>query len=133
MHSNDHVNRFIEGGVSRRTFLKGCAIAAATLGLSPDVVPEMVGAVMSPRRPPVVWLHFQECTGCSESLLRAARPDIATLILNLISLDYHETLMAAAGKQAEENLRNAVKQNEGKFNVWLKAGFPPRMEVFTAR
>ena len=124
--SETDLNRDIHAGVSRRTFLKGCAIAAATLGLSPDVVPEMVEAVMSPRRPPVVWLHFQECTGCTEALLRAARPDIATLILDIISLDYHETIMAAAGKQAEENLENAITKNDGRFICVVEGAIPTK-------
>jgi hypothetical protein len=55
----------------------------------------------SAKRPSVIWLHFQECTGCSESLLRAEHPTLEKLILDVISLDYHETLMAAAGHQAE--------------------------------
>lgn len=124
--SETNLKKEIHAGVSRRSFLKGCAIAAATLGLSPDVVPEMVEAVMSPRRPPVVWLHFQECTGCTEALLRAARPDIATLILNIISLDYHETIMAAAGKQAEENLHNAINKNDGKFICVVEGAIPAK-------
>ena len=116
----------IKTGLSRRTFLKGCAIAAATLGLSPEVVPRMVEAAMSPKRPPVVWLHFQECTGCTEALLRSARPDIATLILDLISLDYHETVMAAAGEQAEQNLHEAINDNAGKFICVVEGAIPTK-------
>ena len=65
--------------VSRRGFLKGCTIAAAALGLSDVMVPRLVEAAANPQRPPVVWLHFQECTGCTESLLRGSHPDIGRL------------------------------------------------------
>lgn len=102
-------------GLSRRTFLKSCVIAAAALGLSDEVIPRMVEAAMSPKRPPVVWLHFMECTGCTEALLRSADPDIAEFILDIISLDYHETLMAASGYQAEEVLEDTIRKHEGNF------------------
>ena len=112
--------------LSRRTFLKGCTIAAATLGLSYEAVPKLVEAASSPQRPPVIWLHFQECTGCTEALLRGSHPDVATLILDLISLDYHETLMAAAGKQAEENLEEAVKKYKSKFVCVVEGAIPTK-------
>jgi len=61
------------------------------------------------KKPHVVWLHLQECTGCTESLLRTSHPDVASLILDLVSLDYHETLFAAAGAQSEAALEAARK------------------------
>ncbi|MCW8947801.1 MAG: twin-arginine translocation signal domain-containing protein, partial [Sedimenticola sp.] len=80
-------------GVSRRDFMKFCTGVAATMGLTTSDAMAMANAVASPKaRPPVIWLHGQECTGCTESLLRSEHPTIETLILDLISLDYHETL-----------------------------------------
>jgi len=99
----------IPGTTSRRGFLKACTIATAAMGLPVEMVSKVAEAAQNPERPRVVWLHFQECTGCSESLLRATHPDLASLILDLISLDYHETLMAAAGEQAEKSLETALK------------------------
>ena len=101
--------------MNRRKFLKACTIATAAMGLPHSMVGKVAEAASSPKRPSVVWLHFMECTGCSESLLRTSHPDIGALILDLISLDYHETLMAAAGKQAEENLEKIVHENQGEF------------------
>jgi hydrogenase small subunit/[NiFe] hydrogenase small subunit len=86
----------------------------------------MVDAAVSAKRPPVVWLHFQECTGCTESLLRASHPDIGRLILDIISLDYHETVMAAAGHQAEQNLDDAVKNYKGKFICVVEGAIPTK-------
>ena len=31
-------------------------------------------------KPSVIWLHFQECTGCTESLLRTSHPALSNLI-----------------------------------------------------
>jgi len=112
----------IPGTTSRRGFLRACAIATAVMGLPMEMVSKVAEAAQDPERPRVIWLHFQECTGCSESLLRASHPDLASLILDLISLDYHETLMAAAGKQAEENLEKAVE--EGNYILVVEGSIP---------
>ncbi len=101
--------------LSRRDFIKGCTIAAAALGLSDSVVPKMAEAAASENKPPVIWLHFMECTGDTEALLRASHPTVSRLILELISLDYHETVMAAAGHQAEEVLASTVEKYRGQY------------------
>ena len=78
------------------------------------------------RRPSVIWLHFQDCTGCTETLLRTSAPDVAHLILDVISLDYHETLMAASGAQAEAALRSAMEDNAGKYVLVVEGAIPTR-------
>jgi [NiFe] hydrogenase small subunit len=95
-------------GISRRAFLKYCSAIAGSLCLEATYAPKIARALASPNRPPVVWLHFSECTGCTESFLRSAEPDVGALILERISVDYHETLMAAAGHQAEAALAATV-------------------------
>jgi len=112
--------------ISRRGFLKGCTITAAALGLSETMVPKMVEAATTSQRPPVVWLHFQECTGCTESLLRGSHPDLARLILDIISLDYNETVMAAAGHQAEEVLKETIEKYNGKFICVIEGAIPTK-------
>jgi hydrogenase small subunit len=57
-------------------------------------------------------------------LLRTSKPDLGELILHLISLDYHETLMAAAGKGAEEALRTSMRQNAGKYILVVEGSIP---------
>ncbi len=111
-------------GVSRRDFLKFCTITAASLGLPLGMADAIAKAVASKNRPPVIWLHFQECTGCTESLLRATHPTVENLILDLISLDYSETLMAGAGHQAEAALHKSVTENEGKFILVVEGSIP---------
>ena len=56
--------------VSRRDFMKLCTALAATMGLSSKAGAEMTAALTEPKRPPVLWIGAQECTGCTESLLR---------------------------------------------------------------
>jgi [NiFe] hydrogenase small subunit len=108
--------RLEEKGVSRRDFMKYCTFLTATMGLSSAHVARVADVfAASKQRPPVVWLHFGECTGCSESVLRAQYPYIDDLLLEVLSMEYHETIMAAAGQQAEDHLRATVKKYNGKF------------------
>ncbi len=105
-----------ERGISRRDFMKYCGFLTATMGLSSSFVPRVAEVFAAPpQRPPVIYLHLAECTGCSEALLRSMYPYLDQLILETISLEYHETIMAAAGHQAEDALQAAVKKHEGKF------------------
>ncbi len=105
-----------DNGVSRRDFMKFCTALTATMGLSAAWVPKVAEVFAAPKqRPPVVWLHLGECTGCSEAVLRTMYPWIDTLVLDIISMEYHETIMAAAGQQAEDTLHAAVKKYKGKF------------------
>jgi len=110
----------------RREFLKVCTLAAAAVGLPASAAEKMAEKAASGGKPSLVWLHFQECTGCSESLLRTSAPDVAELILSLVSLDYHETLMAAAGHQAEETLAAAIKRNAGKYICIIEGAIPTK-------
>lgn len=123
--------RLMQCGVSRRAFLKFCSslMIAAPFGLqitdkkTPEDVAKGLGKVI---RPPVIWLAFQDCTGCTETLLRTAHPDLGDLILNIISLEYHETLMAGSGKQAEEALAEAVQKYSGKYVCVVEGSIPTR-------
>jgi len=108
--------RLAEKGISRRDFMKYCGFLTATMGLSSSFIPKVAEVFAAPnQRPPVVWLHFGECTGCSEAVLRSMYPWIDELILEILSIEYHETIFAAAGHQMEDNLRAAVKKYNGKF------------------
>ena len=120
-----------ESGVSRRSFLQLCTalMVTAPVGLaltSKATAAEVAQVLGKAKRPSVIWLHFQDCTGCTETLLRTSAPDAAHLILDVISLDYHETLMAAAGAQAEAALRQAVEQNAGKYVLVVEGAIPAK-------
>jgi hydrogenase small subunit len=101
-------------------------MAAAAVGLGPLAAEEFVQAVARGKKPSVLWLQFQECTGCTESLLRTTHPAVDDLILDLISLDYHETLFAAAGHQAEAALKTAMRDNAGKYVCVVEGAIPTK-------
>lgn len=118
-------------GTSRRDFITFCGklMVVAPFGLSitnllsPEAVAGVVGRA---RRPSVIWLHMQDCTGCTETLLRTSEPDLATLIFDVISLDYHETVMAASGYDAELALKDAMAQNDGKYILVVEGSIPTK-------
>ncbi len=113
-----------ENGISRRDFMKWAAGMTAMLSLPASFSPLIAEAAEVSDRLPVVWLHMAECTGCSESLLRTDAPTIDSLIFDYISLEYHETIMAAAGWQAEHNLEEAIKKYSGKYILMVEGGIP---------
>ena len=115
------------GGISRRDFMKYCSIMASSMGLSTGLAPRIAEAISDPaRRPPVIWLHGQDCTGCTETLLRPSHPSLDNLILDIISLDYCETLNTGAGHQAEAFLQQSIKDNAGKFVLVIEGSIPTK-------
>lgn len=132
MNRKDTIEAQLErSGVRRRDFLGFCSrlMVAAPFGLAltSKMTPEAVAAeVAAAKRPSVIWLHFQDCTGCSETLLRTSQPDLASLIFDVISLDYHETLMAASGHAAEKALYEAMDANEGNFVCVVEGSIPEK-------
>ncbi|MEN6467156.1 MAG: hydrogenase small subunit [Syntrophaceae bacterium] len=113
-----------ERGVSRRDFIRWTSFMTAALMLPPVFRPAVARAAENFSRVPVVWLHFAECTGCSEAFLRSSYPNVDDILLDTISLEYHETLMAAAGYQAEENLEKAMHDFAGKFICVIEGAIP---------
>jgi len=114
------------GKLSRRDFLKICTIVTASMGLPYTMVDKVAAAIKKGKKPTVVWLHFMECTGCSESLLRSSHPPLARFLLDIVNLEYHETLMAAAGHQAEEVLHETIKKYKGNYICVVEGAIPTK-------
>ena len=108
-----------ERGVSRRDFLKFCGSIAAMLGMSELMVPQIAEAVTAAASTtslaPAVWLDGGLCTGCTESTAQSEDPDVATIVLDILSMNYMETLMYATGDSAEQALRQTIEASAGKF------------------
>ena len=111
-------------GVSRRRFLQFCSAMTAALALPKSYTPRIVAALSQQTKPTVVWLEFQDCAGNTESLLRSPHPDVAQLVIEILSLNYHETIMAAAGKQAEQNLDDVVNTLAGQYVAIVEGSIP---------
>jgi hydrogenase small subunit len=111
-------------GYSRRDFLRFCSYAAAVTGIGASGLPSVVRALEKKSRPPVVWLHLQECTCCSESFIRSSHPIVSDVVLDVISLDYTETLQAAAGFQAEKCLHDTITNHRGQYVLLVEGSVP---------
>lgn len=113
-------------GVTRREFLTYCGFLAAAMGVGSAATTEVAMALERlARRPQVVWTSFQVCTGCAISLIESRKPPVGQLILEQISLEYQENVMAAAGRQSEAHLREIV--DSGDF-FWIAEGSIPTAE-----
>ena len=117
-------------GFSRRDFMAWAGSMTAVLMLPASFTPLVAKAAELSDRLPLIWLHMAECTGCSESLLRSDAPTIDSLIFDYVSLEYHETLMAAAGWQAEENLESAIEKYKGRYILMVEGGIPSGEENY---
>ena len=101
-------DRLFASGVSRRRFLSWSARITAVLALPPAFAPQLAQAVEKAAKPTLVWFEFQDCTGDTESFLRSRNPGVGDLILDVVSVDYHETIMAGSGEAAEKSLADAI-------------------------
>jgi hydrogenase small subunit len=115
-------------GLSRRDFMKFCGLLSGMMGLEalpgvktlegltrPALTEQVATALKSKPRLPIIWLELQDCAGCTEAISRSQAPSLVSLVLNKIALDYQETLMAAAGFQAEQARREAMKKYRGQY------------------
>ena len=119
-----YYEELIQKGYSRRDFMKFTTMIAAYLGLESSGVAQITEALMTKSRLPVIWLHFQECTCCSESFIRSSHPIVADIILDKISLDYTETLMAASGHQAEAAMHKTMTDYPGEYVLCVEGSVP---------
>jgi len=121
-------DRLANSGVSRRSFMKYCIGLSAMMAIPISLMPKLVEAALA-KKTSVVYLSFQECTGCLESLVNVfpntrynlsatnSTDSIANIILSALSLDYQETLMAPSGTQAEISKAAAIANPESYILV----------------
>lgn len=110
--------------ISRRRLAKFAAAMATSLVLPPSMGSVIAASLTRARRQSVIWLSFQECSGCLETLLRSDSPSLESIIFDFVSLDYQETLMAAAGTAADRTLRDAVAANKGEYLLAIDGSVP---------
>lgn len=119
-----YYDEVISKGYSRRDFIGFVTMMTAFMGLENSVIGQVAKALETKPRIPVIWLHFQECTCCSESFIRSSHPIVADILLDKISLDYTETLMAASGFQAEEAMKNTMTKYKGEYILCVEGSVP---------
>src|SRR5512140_86006 len=97
---------------------------AAVLALPRSAAAAIAAEIQKTEKPILVWLEFQDCCGNTESFLRASRPSVADIVLDTLSVDYHETIMAAAGAQAHQALFDTVKAKKGAYLAVVEGSIP---------
>ncbi|HHD74471.1 MAG TPA: hydrogenase, partial [Nitratifractor sp.] len=115
-------------GVNRRDFLKWASATTAMLMLPASFTPLVAKAATLMNRVPVIWIELQDCAGNSEALLRSDGPKVDEIILDIISLEFQETLMAASGHQAEKQLEDAIATFKGKYLLFVEGSVPMGMD-----
>jgi hydrogenase small subunit len=88
------------------------------------MLPQVVEAAEKKVLPVVIWLHGHECTGCDESFIRSQSPFASDVVLNMISLEYDDTLAAAAGEPFEHHLQDVMKKYNGQYILAVEGGVP---------
>lgn len=135
-----------KSGYTRRDFLKFSGLVAGAIGLTSlppldasglpaflngpgqqsQTMKMVTKALETKQRLPVIWLEFQDCAGCTEALTRSQSPTLVNLVLNSITVEYHETLSAAAGAQAEEAKQSAMKKYAGQYILVVEGAVSPK-------
>ncbi len=111
-------------GYSRRDFMKWTSATTAMLMLPGFFEPLVAEAAEMMNRIPVIWVEYQDCAGNTEAFIRSDGPKIDDIILDIISLEFHETLMAPAGFQAERQLDDARETFKGKYLLFVEGAIP---------
>ena len=110
--------------IPRRSFLRFCSVMAGALALPASYTTRIVHALETTTRPALVWLEFQDCAGNTESALRSSHPTFADIVLDLLSWNYHETVMVPSGKAAEKSLQDTITQQRGKYLAVVEGSIP---------
>ncbi len=129
-------------GLTRRDFLKLSGMLAVAAGFKFDVPEATAGGAVARRargysadrrvlkametrpRVPVIWLEFSDCAGCTEAISRSNSPTLGNLVLNTLTIEYHETLSAAAGFQAEQAKQDAMAKYAGQYILVVEGAIP---------
>ncbi|MCK7511230.1 MAG: hydrogenase small subunit [Desulfobacterales bacterium] len=119
----------LEGkGVSRRDFMKFCTFLTATMGLSSSFVPKVAEVFAQPaQRPPVIWLAFGRMHGVHRGARSGSMyPWIDQLVLEVLDIDYHETIMAAGRPPGRrERCTTRSRSTRASSSAWSRAPSPP--------
>ncbi len=128
-------------GYTRRDFLRTCGLLVGAMGLrnappflngrlpsdlarGEQTVLAVARALEAKARLPVIWLQFQDCAGCTEAFTRSQSPTVVDLMLNDLSIEYHETLSAAAGAQVEAHRQAVMAEYDGRYLLVVEGAVP---------
>ena len=114
----------LQRGMSRRSFIKFSIAVAGALALPATYAPRIAAAVARAPRIPVIWLRGQACAGNTTAFLRATNPTISELVLDVLSVEYDETLMAPSGADAELSRITTMEKYPNGYIAVVEGGIP---------
>jgi quinone-reactive Ni/Fe-hydrogenase small subunit len=114
-------------GVDRRDFMKWASAVTGMLMLPASFTPLVADAALLMNRAPVIWIELSDCAGNTEAMLRSDGPKIDEILLDIISLEFNETIMAASGHQAEAQLEDAMHTFKDKYLLFVEGAVPMGM------
>lgn len=113
--------------ISRKKFLKISGGTIAGAALSNLWMPGLLKAASvkdGKGRLPIIWFQGQSCNGCSISLLNTEYPGIDEVLIEVISLDYHPTVMGGTGDNALDVIRRMIKDEKGEYILVFEGAIP---------
>lgn len=114
----------VRRGMTRRSFLQFSAAMAAALALPATFAPQIARAVETSKRIPVIWIRGQSCGGNTEALLRSGDPTAVALFLDVLAVEYHDSLLAVAGTDAELARANAMQRYPNGYLAVVEGSVP---------
>ncbi len=111
-------------GISRRSFIKFTAAMAATLALPATYGARIAAAVETAPRIPLIWLRGQSCGGDGQAFLQASDPTIGQMLIELLSVDYSDALMAPSGAAAERSRTDALAVLPARYIAVVEGSHP---------
>ena len=111
-------------GMTRRSFLGFSAVMAAALALPASFARQIAKAVEGAKRLPVIWVRGQSCGGDTEALLRSGDPTAVSLFLDVLAVEYHDSLLAVAGADAELARTSAMQLYPNGYLAVVEGSIP---------
>jgi quinone-reactive Ni/Fe-hydrogenase small subunit len=126
--SSENLEEALESFDMNQEFNRWVSMITATMRLHPDYEGLVRQGIEQLNKIPIIWLELADCSGNSEGFIKAAHPKVDDLILNYISLDYHELLMAGSGEQSETALDAVIKNDAGRYILIVEGAIPLALE-----
>ncbi len=124
--STDNLESALEIFDKNREFNQWVSMLTADMKLHPEYETLVSEGVKHLNKVPIIWLELADCSGNSEGFIKNVNPSVEDLILDYISLDYHELLMAASGDNSENALDSVIKND--KYILMVEGAIPLGLE-----
>ncbi len=124
--STDNLESALEIFDKNKEFNQWVSMLTAEMKLHPEYETLVKDGVKHLNKVPIIWLELADCSGNSEGFIKNVNPSVEDLIMDYISLDYHELLMAASGENSENALDSVIKND--KYILMVEGAIPLGLE-----